>query len=119
HAGSALPIYVNLSLRGPEKVAVEVNCGLQRLVRERLLSMRAAARELNNHLRGEVTAILLNAELALREQGLAPMVAEKLHAIHDQAEKMRSTLEDGAMKPTGATRKSSAILRHEALPTAR
>ncbi len=45
HAGTAMPIYVNLSLHGADRVAVEVSCGLQRLVQERLSSMRTAAGE--------------------------------------------------------------------------
>jgi chemotaxis response regulator CheB len=65
HAGMAVPIYVNLSLHGAERVAQEVNQGLRRLLGEKLASMRAAESAVRNELRGEITAILLNSELAL------------------------------------------------------
>jgi len=61
--------------------------------------------ELRSELRGEVTAILLNTELAMREKSLAQGTAEKLGVVHEIAEKMRRKL-DGqppaaavAMKP--------------------
>lgn len=97
YAGTALPIYVNLSLHGANRVAHEVSCGLQRLAHERLLGMRAAANELRNELRGEVTAILLNAGLALRERPLTPVASEKLRVVCEMAERMRQRLEEPAV----------------------
>jgi hypothetical protein len=67
HAGTAMPIYVNLSLYGVQRVVSDVSRGLQRLVGERLASMRAAENLLRNELCGQGTAILLKSELALRE----------------------------------------------------
>jgi hypothetical protein len=93
HAGMAVPIYVNLSLHATERVALEVKRGLQRLIAEKLAAMRAAEHLLRNELRGEVTGVLLNSELALREQSLSTGVAQKLDVIHDLAEKMRRKLE--------------------------
>ena len=93
-AATAMPIYVNLSLHGAERVALEVSCGLQRLGRERLLARLGAARELSSELRSEVTAILLNAELALRAGPLPEGAAQKLRAIYEMAEKMRNNLND-------------------------
>ncbi len=93
HSGMAVPIYVNLSLHGTDRVALEVSCGLQRLVQERFASMQAAAGELRNQLRGEVTAILLNTELAMRERSVSPAVSEKLRVVQEMAERMRRKLE--------------------------
>ena len=103
HAGMAIPIYVNLALHGAERVALDVNCGLERLVGEKLASMRAAENLLRNDLRGEVTAILLNCELALHERQLLPSVAEKLHVMHDLAEQMRHRLEGSPALHPGAS----------------
>ena len=119
HAGSAVPIYVNLALHGAERVATEVGCGLQRLVRERMASMVAAAKELRNELRGEVTAILLNAELALREKPLAPSTAEKLGIVHEIAEGMRRKLEDRPAKAPGTSPKPRLINRQPAASVTR
>ena len=93
HAGTAVPIYVNLSLHGANRVAQDVSCALQRLLRERSVSMRAVASELHSELRGEITAILLNAELALRDRELPPCATEKVRVIRDLAERMRRKLD--------------------------
>ena len=116
HAGMAVPIYVNLALHGTERVALDVNCGIERLVAEKLASMRAAENLLRNELRGEVTGILLNCELAQRERQLLPSVAEKLRVMHDLAEQMRRKLEGGPTLESGASNrppvtKSEAGLR--------
>ena len=116
HLGSALPSYVNLALHGADRVAMEVGCGLQRLVRERMASMRAAASELRNELRGEVTAILLNTELALREKSLASSTSEKLGIVHEMAEKMRRKLEDHPLETTGMPLKPRLVNKHPAAP---
>jgi hypothetical protein len=71
HAGLAMPIYVNLGLHGTEPVTREVQNGMLRLVREKPAAMRSAENVLRGLLRGEVTANLLNSELALREPSLS------------------------------------------------
>jgi DNA-binding NtrC family response regulator len=93
HAGPAMPVYVNLALHGTERVAREVQSGLARFIRERLSAMQSAESLLRNVLRGEVTAILLNSELAMRAPALCPEAAEKIRLIHDLAETMRRKLE--------------------------
>ena len=116
HGGSALPIYVNLALHGSERVAMEVACGLRRLVRERATAMRMASNELRNELRGEVTAILLNTGLALHEKSLPPATAQKLGTVHELAEKMRRKLEDRSAEPTAASLKPRLISKQPTAP---
>lgn len=93
HAGVAMPIYVNLALHSTDRVAREVQTGLLRVVRERLAAMRLAENTLRSELRGEVTGILLNSELAMREPSLSESVAARVRVMHELAEKMRSKLE--------------------------
>jgi len=95
HAGMAVPIYVNLSIHAAERVAHEVNCGLQRLTRERAAASLAAISDLRNTFRGDVTAILLNAELLMQEKSLPDGAAEKVGVIRELAERMRNKF-DGA-----------------------
>lgn len=114
HAGMAVPIYVNLALHGTERVALEVNCGIQRLASERLASMRAARNDLRSELRGEVTAILLNSELALRERSLPPSAVEKLRVVHELAERMRQKLETAPPDATGTPMKPQLVARQHA-----
>jgi hypothetical protein len=99
HSGPAMPVYVNLALHSSERVAAEVSCGLQRLTLERSAAMGAVARELRNQLRGEVTAILLNSELAMRQSSLTPGTMEKLKLVHATAETMRQKLDE--IRPKG------------------
>lgn len=107
HAGIAMPIYVNLALHGTDRVAREVNTGLLRFIREKMSAMRSAEYLVRSELRGEVTGILLNSELALREPALADAVAAKIQIMHELAEKMRLKLEaapgDAAHLPIAAT----------------
>jgi len=109
--GTALPIYVNLSLHAAERVAHEVSCGLQRLDREQAASMRVATSNLRSELRGEVTAILLNTDLALREPSLTPNASEKLRAVQETAEKMCSKLDGVPIVPEPRNAKVQPVRR--------
>jgi len=93
HCGMAMPIYVNLALHSAERIAREVQVALRRADQEKIVAMRAAERVLRNQLRDEVTGILLNSELALRQQSLPPEVAEKMRSVRQLAEKMRARME--------------------------
>ncbi len=91
--GTAIPVYVNLSLHSPERIAREIQVALRRSQEEKLVAGRVAEKILCNELRSEVTGILLNSELALRHTGLAPEIAERINSVRELAEKMRSRLE--------------------------
>ncbi len=91
--GTAIPVYVNLSLHSPERIVREIQVALRRSQEEKLAAERVVEKILCNELRGEVTGILLNSELALRHAGLAPEIAEKINSVRELAEKMRSRLE--------------------------
>jgi hypothetical protein len=91
--GTAIPVYVNLALHSSERVVREVQVALRRTQEEKLAAERVAGKLLRNELRGEVTGILLNSELVLRQTGLAPEIAEKINSVRELAEKMRSRLE--------------------------
>lgn len=93
HCGTAMPIYINLALHSCDRVVREAQVALLRAQRERFNAERLASNELRNELRGEVTGILLNSELALRNRTLTPEIAEKLRSVRELAEKMRSRLE--------------------------
>lgn len=95
HCGTAMPLYVNLALHSPERIVREVQVALRRGETEKLAAERSAGRVLRNELRGEITGILLSSELALRQQGLSPEIAEKIRSVRELAQKMRSRLEIG------------------------
>jgi len=92
HAGTAMPLYVNLSLHRSERVVREAQVALRRAEKEKRMALRAVERELRNQLRGEVAGILLTSELALRHPAIPAEVAAKLQLVQDMAEKMRARL---------------------------
>jgi hypothetical protein len=91
--GTAMPLQINLGLHSCERIVREVQTALQRAAGERRAAEQLAGRVLRNELRNEVTGILLNSELALRQQGLAPQIAAKLQSVRESAERMRTRLE--------------------------
>lgn len=93
HCGIAMPLHINLSLHGAERIVREVQVALRRGEQERLVASHSVERVLRNQLRNEVTAILLNSELALRQQSITSDVAEKIKSVRQAAEKMRSQLQ--------------------------
>ena len=92
HAGTAMPIYVNLSLHGTERVVREAQVTLRRAEKEKRMALRTVERDLRNQLRGEVTGILLTSQLALRHPAIPADVAAKLQLVQEMAEKMRVRL---------------------------
>jgi hypothetical protein len=90
--GMAMPAYINLALHSVEREVREITVALRRQESERLLAMRSAERTLSNQLRGNLTGILLNSELALRQKSISADVAEKVQAVRELAEKMRDQL---------------------------
>lgn len=93
HAGTALPIYLNLALHGCDRVVREAQVALRRAEKEKQWAMMGLAeRMLRNQLRGEVTGILLTSELALRQPAIPAEVVAKIRLVQDMAEKMRSRL---------------------------
>ncbi|MFZ0313550.1 MAG: hypothetical protein WAL85_12660 [Candidatus Korobacteraceae bacterium] len=91
--GIAIPLYVNLALHSNERVVREVQVALRRAEKEKLMATRTAEQVLRSQLRSQVTGILLNSELALRQKSISVEVAEKLRSVRELAEKMRAQLQ--------------------------
>ncbi len=92
HCGIAMPVHVNLALHGAERVVRELQVALRRAEQERQMAAHTAERLLRGELSSELTGILLNSELALRQASISPDVAEKVKSVRELAEKMRSRL---------------------------
>jgi hypothetical protein len=91
--GTAIPVYVNLSLHSADRIVREIQVALRRAQEEKSAAERVVEKLLSNALRSEVTGILLNSELALRHGGLEPETVEKINSVRELAERMRSRLE--------------------------
>jgi hypothetical protein len=92
HCGLAMPLYLNLALHNSERIVREVQTALRRFDAERVAAMRSVERVLGSQLRGNLTGILLNSDLALRQKSISPDVAENVRSVRDLAEKMRTQL---------------------------
>ena len=90
--GMAMPVYVNLALSSSERVVREIQVALRRFESERCLAMQSAVKILGSQLKGNLTGILLNSDLALRQRSISPDVAEKVKSVRDLAEKIRTQL---------------------------
>jgi hypothetical protein len=92
HCGMAMPVHVNLALHSSERVVREIQVALRRFESERFLAMQSAVKILGSQVRGDLTGILLNSDLALRQRSISPDVAEKVKSVRDLAEKIRTQL---------------------------
>jgi len=92
-AGTAVPVFVPLAICSPARVLADVRAALARRETESRLADEAARRRLSSELRGDVTAILLSSELALRVPALPPRAQEKLKSVVQVAQQMRTRLE--------------------------
>lgn len=92
-AGTAVPVFVPLAICSPARVLADVRAALGRRQAESRLADEAARRRLSSELRGDVTAILLSSQLALREPALPPRAQEKLKSVVERAQQMRTRLE--------------------------
>ena len=92
-AGLAIPVQVNLALSSPARIVREVRAALVRREQEMALSLRAAAAAVDTEIKNAVTALLLQSQLALGADGLAPAAREKVAQVVQLAEGLRGKLE--------------------------
>jgi hypothetical protein len=90
--GTSMLLYINLALHSTDRVVREVQVGLRRIDGEKMQAMKSAEQALANQLRGNLTGILLNSDLALRQKSIPADVAEKVKSVRDLAEQMRTHL---------------------------
>jgi len=92
HFGSAIPVHVNFAITGPQRLVKELRTALQRRKREAKSARAEAEKVLRSELTGNLTAMLLSCEMALRLPDLPANAEEKLHVVHGLAEEMREKL---------------------------
>jgi hypothetical protein len=92
HAGTAVPVYVNLAISGSERVVRELKQTLRRSQKERQAARREAELALRNDLKDSLTALLLSCELALAVPQLPATAQAKIRAACDLAKDIRSRL---------------------------
>ena len=94
--GSAVPVFVNLAIRGTERVVEEVRAALRRRKQEHEAARWHAAAELQSRLGSDLTGLLLAAQVALKSKGLSEEGQQRLSAVCDLAEKLKDRLAPGS-----------------------
>ncbi len=91
-ADLAVPLELHLAELGAVRVTRQV-CGiLARREREYVLARRLAGLEIEEELRSQVTGLLLQSDLMLREQAVPPTVRERLVTLRELADGLRVRL---------------------------
>lgn len=93
HSGLAVPLQINFALLGCARLGREVKAALARREQEQSLAMRAATSSLENELKGTLTGLLLQSELALAEPSVPPQLTAKLKLMVELAGTLRRQLE--------------------------
>ena len=101
HLGDAIPIEVNLSICGAERLARNVQAALRRQQKEQAAARQAVARGLYGELNNTMTALLLRFDAAFKASDLSPETAEELREAQALAENLRSQLEKAKARATG------------------
>lgn len=92
HLGDAVLLEINFALTGIDRLMHEVQAALQRREHNLAAVHAAAARALQNEFSENLTALLLDCELAVNIPDLPPAAATKLASIQETAERLRKRL---------------------------
>jgi hypothetical protein len=92
HVGAAIPVYINFAISATPRVVRELRSALQRRKREVTAAHNTAQESLRNDLKGNVTAMLLSCEMALKAAELPSPAESRLRAVYEQALEMRAKL---------------------------
>ncbi|MGI9104003.1 MAG: hypothetical protein ACR2IF_16300 [Terriglobales bacterium] len=93
HAGTAVPIFVNLAISRMDRVVRDVGAALRRADQERSIARKAAETELRSQFKGELTGILLWTQQALELPSLPAAAQSKLKSVYEVADRMRTRLD--------------------------
>ena len=91
-AGLAIPLRINFAISGTARLAREVRNALARRDSERAIARRVAMAELENELKGSLTGLLLQSELALREAAGFVRLEPKLRNVVELAGELQQRL---------------------------
>lgn len=90
---SAIPIFLDMACMKPERIAKHVEVAMRRRELQYKSARAIAAAELHSELKGELTALLLSSELALKAANVPAAVSEKLAVVLASAKRIRARLE--------------------------
>lgn len=103
-AGIAMQVQISFALAGCARLGREVKAALLRREGDQAVARRVAVTELENELRGSVTGLLLESELALRDPSIPVTLEPKLRHLVELAGALRQRLEQA---PEGHARETA------------
>jgi hypothetical protein len=92
HLGTAVPVFVNFSISGMERILRELRAAFNRHGRETVLARHTARLGLRNELKDDVTALLLSCGIALDDSALSGTAVTRLKVIEGVANQIKSKL---------------------------
>ncbi|MGH9641608.1 MAG: hypothetical protein ACRD3Q_04220 [Terriglobales bacterium] len=93
HLAMAIPVEVDLAIRGKERVVRALRAALRRRKQEQASAWESAAQSLRREVNDALTTLLLDSELALGISGLPASAAERLASLHEATQELRTRLE--------------------------
>jgi hypothetical protein len=85
HLGTAVPVFVNFSISGIERILRELRGAFNRHGRETLAARHAARLALFNELKDDVTALLLSCGIALDDPALSEASIARMKKVEEAA----------------------------------
>jgi hypothetical protein len=92
HLGTAVPVFVNFSISGMERILRELRAAFNRHGRETLVARHTARLALRNELKDDVTALLLSCGMALEDAALNEAAVVRVKVIEGVANQIKSKL---------------------------
>jgi hypothetical protein len=92
HLGTAVPVFVNFSISGMERILRELRAAFNRHGRETLVARHAARLGLRNELKDDVTALLLCCGIALDDPTLSEAAIARMKKVEEVVNQVKTKL---------------------------
>jgi hypothetical protein len=92
HLGTAVPVFVNFSISGMERILRELRAAFNRHGRETLVARHTARLGLRNELKDDVTALLLCCGIALDDPSLSEAAIARMKKVEEVANQIKTKL---------------------------
>jgi hypothetical protein len=92
HLGTAVPVFVNFSISGMDRILRELRAAFNRHGRETLVARHTARLGLRNELKDDVTALLLSCGIALDDPTLSEAAIARMKRVEEAANQIKTKL---------------------------
>ena len=92
HLGTAVPVFVNFSISGMDRILRELRAAFNRHGRETLVARHTARLGLRNELKDDVTALLLCCGIALDDPSLSEAAIARMKKVEEVANQIKTKL---------------------------